>query len=96
MESRWGGDRAAPALAMRSVDGKQALSRNHSNEEQQQPQDPTPQPTPQLAAAAPPGPAQPSLHPSTALRPREEFKRLLRSFPSDRCLLAASARGAQR
>lgn len=92
MESRRGGDRAAPALAMRSVDGKQALSRNHSNEEQQQPQDPTPQ----LAAAAPPGPTQPSLHPSTALRPREEFKRLLRSFPSDRCLLAASARGAQR
>lgn len=37
MESRRGGDRAAPALAMRSVDAKQALSRNHSNEEQQQP-----------------------------------------------------------
>lgn len=32
-----GGDRAAPALAMRSADAKQALSRAHSNEEQQQP-----------------------------------------------------------
>lgn len=55
-----------------------------------------PQPTPQRAAPAPPGPAQPSLHPSTALRPREEFNRLLRSFPGDRCLLAAPARGAER